>query len=91
MNHAPEVRQPTPWGAVSSLVLAFLYGASPVDVLPDIIPLLGWVDDAVVLPILILIGVVGLVRRSRTGPVPVSRQINVPPVIPVSYDEARAR
>ena len=30
------------------LVLALLYIISPVDVIPDVIPVAGWVDDALV-------------------------------------------
>ena len=30
------------------LVLALLYIISPVDVIPDVIPVVGWADDALV-------------------------------------------
>ncbi len=29
--------------------LAFLYLASPIDIIPDIVPLVGWLDDVGVL------------------------------------------
>lgn len=45
----------TPWGAIFSLFLAMFYGASPIDLIPDIIPVLGWVDDAVIVPILLVL------------------------------------
>lgn len=45
----------SPWGAVLSLIIAILYGGSPIDLIPDLIPMLGLVDDAVVIPILILL------------------------------------
>ena len=30
------------------LILALLYILSPVDLIPDVIPVIGWVDDAAV-------------------------------------------
>ena len=36
--------------ALLSAGTALLYGASPIDVIPDIVPVLGLVDDAVVVP-----------------------------------------
>ena len=34
--------------AFLAVALAFFYGASPIDLIPDLIPLLGFTDDAVV-------------------------------------------
>lgn len=31
------------------VILVFLYLVSPIDLIPDIIPILGWIDDLVVL------------------------------------------
>ena len=45
----------TPWGAIISLLAALLYGASPIDLIPDIIPIIGWLDDAVIVPVLLLL------------------------------------
>lgn len=45
----------TPWGAIFSVFMALVYGASPIDLIPDIIPLLGWVDDAVIVPLLLIV------------------------------------
>jgi len=32
-----------------TVILGFVYMLSPIDVLPDVIPLLGWLDDLLVL------------------------------------------
>lgn len=34
-------------------LLAFTYALSPIDLIPDFIPLLGYIDDVILLPILI--------------------------------------
>ena len=39
----------TPWYAKAVLVLVLLYLMSPVDLIPDVIPLLGMLDDLLVL------------------------------------------
>ena len=43
----------TPWWAKGLLILILLYSISPVDVVPDVVPLLGWLDDATLLLILL--------------------------------------
>jgi uncharacterized membrane protein YkvA (DUF1232 family) len=45
----------TPWNAVFSLFMALIYGASPIDLIPDVIPLLGWLDDAAIVPVLLIL------------------------------------
>jgi uncharacterized membrane protein YkvA (DUF1232 family) len=37
--------------AVIGLVLIFAYIISPIDIIPDFIPLAGWLDDIVVVPL----------------------------------------
>jgi uncharacterized membrane protein YkvA (DUF1232 family) len=56
----------TPWGAILSLFAALLYGASPIDLIPDLIPLIGWVDDAVIVPVLLLLALVQWRRAKRS-------------------------
>jgi len=37
-----------PWWAISAVVAALLYVLSPIDLIPDVIPLVGFIDDAAV-------------------------------------------
>lgn len=43
----------TPWYAKALGVLVVAYALSPIDLIPDFIPILGYVDDVLLLPILI--------------------------------------
>jgi uncharacterized membrane protein YkvA (DUF1232 family) len=45
----PEV----PWKAKALCWAVVLYALSPIDLIPDFIPVLGWLDDMVILPALI--------------------------------------
>ena len=38
-----------PWGTISAMAAALLYFLSPIDVIVDFIPVLGYVDDAAVI------------------------------------------
>lgn len=46
---APE----TPWHLRALMLLVPAYLLSPIDLIPDVVPLLGWVDDFVVVPMLV--------------------------------------
>ncbi len=35
------------------MILILLYGISPVDLIPDVVPLLGWFDDVTLLLVLL--------------------------------------
>lgn len=61
-----------PWKPLLAVLSAVLYGASPIDLIPDLIPLLGLVDDALVVPILLLVAYAGFRRQNRPRPVPVT-------------------
>ncbi len=50
--------------ALWSAGFALLYGASPIDVIPDVIPVLGYLDDAIVVPAFLLLAYLQF-RRSR--------------------------
>lgn len=48
-NPAPPVKKRATWKRAVIGVLALLYVLSPLDILPDWIPLVGWLDDIGVL------------------------------------------
>ena len=43
----------TPWYAKALGVFVVAYALSPIDLIPDFIPVLGYVDDVILLPVLI--------------------------------------
>ena len=43
----------TPWHAKALAVFAVVYVVSPIDLIPDFIPVLGYLDDAILAPLLI--------------------------------------
>jgi len=38
-----------PWYSIAAIILGFLYLISPVDLIPDMVPVLGQVDDVVII------------------------------------------
>ncbi|MEQ1821143.1 MAG: YkvA family protein [Fimbriimonadaceae bacterium] len=48
------------------LLIALLYGASPIDLIPDLIPLLGWSDDAIVL-LMCIVAALKILKRRRSA------------------------
>ena len=49
----PEV----PWYAKALILLAVSYALSPIDLIPDFIPVLGILDDLIILPLLIFLAI----------------------------------
>ena len=43
----------TPWHAKALVVFVVAYALSPIDLVPDFIPVLGYLDDLILLPLLI--------------------------------------
>ena len=43
----------TPWYAKVIAAIVVVYALSPVDLIPDFIPVLGYLDDVIILPVLI--------------------------------------
>jgi uncharacterized membrane protein YkvA (DUF1232 family) len=63
------------WTAFVPLVTAVLYGASPVDLIPDLLLLVGWVDDGMMAVAMGMLSVWMFFRARRRvqradGPVP---------------------
>ena len=52
----------TPWYAKAAAALVAAYALSPIDLIPDFIPVLGYLDDIILLPLGILL-VVALIPR----------------------------
>jgi uncharacterized membrane protein YkvA (DUF1232 family) len=58
-DYASGAYREVPWHAVAMAVAAILYFLSPVDIIPDFIPVAGYVDDAVITGL-----VMGAIRES---------------------------
>ena len=50
-------KKETPWSAKIFAIITVAYALSPIDLIPDFIPVLGYLDDLVLLPVLIMITV----------------------------------
>jgi uncharacterized membrane protein YkvA (DUF1232 family) len=57
----------TPLWLKALMLLVPLYLISPVDIIPDVIPILGWVDDIVIIPLLVTWLVSLLPRNAPAG------------------------
>ncbi|MDD3171130.1 MAG: DUF1232 domain-containing protein [Bacilli bacterium] len=53
----------TPWYAKIFAGITIAYALSPVDLIPDFIPLLGYLDDLIILPLLLTLSI-KLIPRS---------------------------
>ncbi|MBU7573631.1 MAG: DUF1232 domain-containing protein [Hydrogenophaga sp.] len=47
----------TPWHAKALGIFVVAYALSPIDLIPDFIPVLGYIDDVLLLPVLILLAI----------------------------------
>lgn len=50
-------KKDTPWYAKTVAAVAVAYALSPIDLVPDFIPVLGYLDDILILPLLIAISI----------------------------------
>lgn len=46
-------KKETPWYARILVILTVGYALSPIDLIPDFIPVLGYLDDLIILPLLV--------------------------------------
>jgi uncharacterized membrane protein YkvA (DUF1232 family) len=87
---AHPVRQSQqPWKAFFAALFALIYGASPIDLLPDILPLIGIVDDAIIIPLMLFWSVM-LWRRHRR-PLRTAAPAAQPIEIAQTYEDATHR
>lgn len=63
----------TPLHLKALMLLVPLYLIVPLDLIPDFIPLAGWLDDVVVIPLLVS-WIVGLLQRRAPQPARASRR-----------------
>lgn len=57
----------TPWWAKGLVILILVYGISPVDLIPDLVPFVGWLDDVSLLLLLLWGGESCLPATVRKG------------------------
>ena len=50
-------KKETPWIAKAFALLTLGYALSPIDLIPDFIPVIGYLDDLILLPMMIIITV----------------------------------
>lgn len=48
-------KKETPWYAKILAILTIGYALSPIDLIPDFIPVLGYLDDVIILPLMIAV------------------------------------
>ena len=97
MSSPVPQKSPLPLGTVLSLITAIVYGASPIDLIPDVIPVLGWLDDIVAVPAFLVLALTIFLRhrhmlkksggaKAQSGVVDVVAR---EPQIPQSYERTR--
>ncbi len=74
----------TPWYAKAAAFVVLAYALSPIDLIPDVIPVLGLLDDLVLLPF-------GIWLALRLIPAPVMAQCRREAAERVARGEARPR
>lgn len=65
MKKLPGMPRPPAWAPIVSIIVGLLYGVSPIDLIPEVVPLFGLLDDALVVPTFLLLGVVWWAKRRR--------------------------
>jgi uncharacterized membrane protein YkvA (DUF1232 family) len=47
----------TPWHAKALALVVAAYALSPIDLIPDVVPVLGYLDDAILLPLGVMLAI----------------------------------
>ncbi|BCN29138.1 YkvA family protein [Anaeromicropila herbilytica] len=50
-------KKETPWYAKIIVAITVIYALSPIDLIPDFIPVLGYLDDVIILPLFIILAI----------------------------------
>jgi uncharacterized membrane protein YkvA (DUF1232 family) len=79
-GHDPRV----PWFAKALAIAVAAYALSPIDLIPDFVPVLGYLDDVVIVPLGILLAI----RMIPPGVLAECRQTAASNELPVSYAAA---
>ncbi len=90
-----KARPATPWASILPMMGAIFYGVSPIDLIPDVILLLGWVDDALIIPILLVWSLLAWNHHKKAARIRPAAQaqsnsiidVKAEPVIPNSYEQ----
>jgi uncharacterized membrane protein YkvA (DUF1232 family) len=73
----------TPWFAKALVLLVVAYALSPIDLIPDFIPVLGYLDDAIIIPagialaLKLIPGAVMTQARERARTQPIGRGLQI--------------
>lgn len=57
MDVSTQIPKKPVWATIGPLIFALLYDASPIDLIPDLVPLLGWLDDGIVTVLMLMFAV----------------------------------
>ena len=67
MLHLASKDKRTPWYAKAIIFLIIAYALSPIDLIPDFIPIIGYLDDLILLPLGIYLDVRLIPRNCKRG------------------------